>query len=70
MDARLVCWTAGELLEMLIGRGRWTASDWLRSWANLFLGEGDRKGLKLDLHTWSEGRGEGDMVEYGLIIMN
>lgn len=54
----------GELLEILIGRVRWTASDWLRSWLNLFLGDGDRKGLKLVLHNCSDGKEGGDMVEY------
>lgn len=65
----MVCCMAGELLMTLIGRVRWTASDWLRSWLNLFLGEGDRKGLKLVLHICSGGRVGGDMVEYALIIV-
>ena len=59
----------GELLEILIGRVRWTASDWLRSWLNLFLGDGDRKGLKLVLHNCSDGKEGGDMVECVWIIM-
>jgi hypothetical protein len=51
IEALFACCTMTELLATLMGRGRWMASDWFRSWpAKRFLGEGDRSGLKFILY--------------------